>query len=128
MQGHTHTFTNISNKAIGCAIEVHRHLGPGLLESAYGNCYAHEFTLQGVPFKKEFPIPVDFKGLKIDCGYRADFLVADRLIVELKATVGIKPVHQAQLLTYMKLANVKQGLLINFNVELLKDGLYSFVL
>ena len=121
-------FEERSNRVIGCAIEVHRVLGPGLLESTYEQCLARELDLVGVGFKLQWALPVDYKGLRLDCRYRVDVLVEDQLIVELKAVDKVSRVHQAQLLTYMKLAKIPIGLLINFNVPLLKDGLQRFVL
>ncbi|HUL74428.1 MAG TPA: GxxExxY protein [Vicinamibacterales bacterium] len=108
---------------IGSAIEVHRALGPGLLESAYEACLAHELTLRGVPFERQVPVPVTFKGTRLDCGYRVDFIVADDVIVELRSVDHLLPVHQAQVITYLRLLEVSQGLLINFNVTRLVDGL-----
>ena len=122
------TFSELSNRVIGCAIEVHRVLGPGLLESTYQQCLAHELSLNGIRFRSEHPLPVEYKGTRLDCGYRIDLLVEDEIILELKSVEQLKGIHEAQLLTYMKLARVKQGFLINFNVELLKNGLKSFVL
>ena len=121
-------FDDLSRTVIGCAIEVHRELGPGLLESAYEQCLAHELRLKGIPFEPQKVLPVDYKGVLIDCGYRLDLLVDGRLIVELKAVAAVEPIHEAQLLTYLKLAKVKTGLLIIFNVPLLKDGIKRFVL
>jgi GxxExxY protein len=121
-------FDKLSNRVIGCALEVHRALGPGLLESAYEQCLAHELSLAGINFRLQVPVAVEYKGIKIDCGYRIDMLINDELIVELKSVERIVPIHQAQLLTYMKLAEVKVGLLINFNVEILKAGIKRFVL
>ncbi|NLW47342.1 MAG: GxxExxY protein [Firmicutes bacterium] len=121
-------FDALSNRVIGCAIEVHRHLGPGLLESAYMQCLAHEFTVNGIKFEIEKPLSVEYKGIRLDCGYRIDLLVENELIVELKAVEETLGIHEAQLLTYMKLAGIPVGLLINFNVERLKDGLKRFVL
>ena len=121
-------FDELSNRVIGCAIEVHRALGPGLLESAYERCLAQEFSLAGIPFKTQWPLPVEYKGLNLDCGYRADFLVDEALIVELKSVDKILGIHEAQMLTYMKLARVRVGLLINFNVPVLKKGIRRFVL
>ena len=121
-------FDQISNQVIGCALEVHRVLGPGLLESTYEQCLAHELSLAGISFKLQLPLPVKYKGIKLDCGYRIDLLVNDELIVELKSVDQIMGIHQAQLLTYMKLSGVKVGLLINFNVEMLKSGIKRFVL
>jgi GxxExxY protein len=121
-------FDDLSNKVIGCALEVHRHLGPGLLESAYAQCVAHELSIAGIPFELERPIPVNYKGKRLDCGFRADIMVDDSLIVELKSVQELLPIHEAQLLTYMKLAGVRIGLLMNFNVRVLKDGLKRMVL
>jgi len=121
-------FDELSNRVIGCAIEVHRVLGPGLLESTYEQCLAHELHLAGIAFRLQHPLPVDYKGVKLDCGYRVDILVEDTLIVELKSVEEIKGIHEAQLLTYMRLARVKIGLLINFNVKVLRTGLKRFVL
>ena len=121
-------FSDLSNKVIGCAIEVHKALGPGLLESAYQQCLCHELRLNDIDFNVEKPLPVNYKGCRLDCGYRIDILVEDEIILELKSVEKLKAIHEAQILSYMKLANVKQGFLINFNVTLLKDGLKSFVL
>lgn len=111
-------FDELSKRVIGCALEVHKHLGPGLLESTYEQCLAHEFKLQGFLFKMQHPLPVEYKGIKLDCGYRIDLFVEDSLIVELKSVEKMLPIYQAQLLTYMKLAGISTGLLINFNVKL----------
>jgi|SRR5690348_17144339 len=108
---------------IGAAIEVHKQLGPGLLESTYEECLCHELNLRGIQFQRQLDLPVLYKGLKLDCGYRLDLLVEDRVVVELKAVEQILPVHEAQLLTYLHLAHKPVGLLINFNVPLLKDGI-----
>jgi len=121
-------FDELSKAVIGCAIEVHRELGPGLLESAYEQCLAHELRLKAIPFTLQKAMPVEYKGVLIDCGYRLDLLVDGRLIVELKAVAAVEPIHQAQILTYLKLAKLKTGLLINFDVPLLKDGIKRFVL
>lgn len=109
-------FDDLSNRVIGCAIEVHRQLGPGLLESAYEQCLAHELNRHGISFQLQQPQPVQYEDIRLDCGYRVDILVENDLIVELKSVDEIKGIHQAQLLTYMKLSGVKVGLLINFNV------------
>lgn len=122
------TFSDLSNRIIGCAIEVHKHLGPGLLESAYQQCLAHELHLNSIPYQAEVPLPVEYKGSKLDCGYRMDIVVDNSIILELKSVESIHPIHEAQILSYMKLAKLKQGFLINFNVQLLKKGLKSFVL
>jgi GxxExxY protein len=121
-------FSELSNRVIGCAIEVHRVLGPGLLESTYEQCLAHELKLSGIHFLLQHPLPVDYKGLRLDCGYRVDVLVENQIILELKSVEQLLGIHEAQLLTYMKLAGIRQGFLINFNVKRLKDGLKSFVL
>jgi len=121
-------FDELSRRVIGCALEVHRELGPGLLESAYGQCLAHELTLKGIPFELQKAMPVDYKGVQIDCGYRVDLLVDGKIVLELKAVVAFEPIHEAQILTYMKLAKVRTGLLINFNVPLLRHGIQRFVL
>ena len=121
-------FDTLSNHVIGCAIEVHRVLGPGLLESTYEQCLAHEFGQAGIDFKLQQALPVQYKGIRLDCGYRVDVLVQDKLILELKSVDAILGIHQAQLLTYMKLAGIKIGLLINFNVPRLKAGIRRFVL
>ena len=121
-------FDELSNKVLGCALEVHRELGPGLLESAYEQCLAYELNRAKVPFKLQVDLPVEYKQIKLDCGYRMDLLVDDRLIVELKSVDLLLKVHEAQILTYMKLAKVRVGLLINFNVDVLKKGIKRFVL
>ena len=121
-------FDDLSNRVIGCAIRVHRELGPGLLESTYEQCVAYELIQSGIPFKIQQPIPVVYKQIKLDCGYRVDLLVEDRLIVELKSVEQLLKIHEAQVLTYMKLANIRIGLLINFNIQMLKKGIKRFVL
>ncbi|MFO7601606.1 MAG: GxxExxY protein [Candidatus Desulfacyla sp.] len=121
-------FDELSIRVIGCAIEVHRHLGPGLLESAYEQCFAYELRIKSMPFKLQYPVPVEYKGVKLDCGYRVDLIVDDRLIVELKSVEKLLPIHEAQLLTYMKLCDISIGLLINFNVKYLKSGIKRMVL
>ena len=118
----------LTEAIIAAAIEVHREMGPGLLESSYRICLCRELTLRGIEFKPEVPIPITYKGAKLDAGYRIDLLVADTVIVELKAIEKILPVHEAQLLTYMKLRGKRVGLLINFNVPLLKQGITRRVL
>ena len=118
----------LTSKIIGAAIEVHKALGPGLLESAYQSCLATELTLRHIPFEREKPLPVNYKGELVECGYRLDFLVEGKVVVELKAVDGIHPVHEAQLLTYLKLTGCRVGLLINFNVPVLKDGITRRVL
>lgn len=118
----------LTERVIGCAIEVHRALGPGLLESTYQQCLIHELKLNGIPFQSEKPIPVEYKGIRLDCGYRIDVLVDSCLILELKSVEEIAPIHKAQLLTYMKLSGIRTGLLINFNVRRLIDGIERFKL
>ncbi len=115
-----------TGRIIGCAIEVHRVLGPGLLESTYQQCMAHELSLNGIPFQLEHPMPVQYKKVRLDCGYRIDLLVDKQLILELKAVETLTGVHQAQLLTYMKLSGIKTGSLINFHVKRLTEGIQRF--
>jgi GxxExxY protein len=121
-------FSELSQKVLGCAIEVHRVLGPDLLESTYQQCLARELHINSIAFKLEHPLPVEYKGIRLDYGYRIDVLVEDKLILELKAVDELKGIHEAQLLTYLKLSGIKQGFLLNFNVKKLKDGMKSFVL
>lgn len=113
---------------IGAAIEVHRHLGPGLLESAYRRCLVHELRLREVPVASEVSLDLEYKGLLVPASYRLDLLVADRVIVEVKAVDKTTPIHEAQLLTYLRLSGRKAGLLLNFKVKLLKDGITRRVL
>jgi GxxExxY protein len=113
---------------VSSAIEVHRQLGPGLLESAYEECLCHELHLRGVHFRRQIPLPLIYKGLLLDCKYQIDLLVEEKVVVELKAIEKILPVHEAQLLTYLKLAHKRVGLLINFNVPVLRDGIVRRVL
>lgn len=117
-----------SKKIIGAAIEVHRHLGPGLLESAYKYCLCHEFGLQSIPYCQEVWMPLEYKGLLAEKAYRVDVLVAGNVVIETKAVEKIEPVHEAQLLTYLRLSKLWLGLLINFNVPVLKDGIKRMVL
>ena len=117
----------VTKPVIGFAIEVHRALGPGLLESAYEECLCYELAQQGLPFARQVPLPVRYKDVKLDCGYRIDLLVDDLVIVELKAIESLSPIHEAQLLTYLKLAGKRVGLLINFNVPVLKEALKRIV-
>ncbi len=117
----------ITETVIGAAIEVHRFLGPGLLESAYERCLAFELAGSGLQVESQKPLPVVYKDVHLDCGYRLDLLVEDKVIVELKAVDELAPIHQAQLLSYLKLSGCKVGLLINFNVPLLKDGIRRVV-
>ncbi|HTC91841.1 MAG TPA: GxxExxY protein [Terriglobales bacterium] len=113
---------------IAAAIEVHRHLGPGLLESAYEECLCHELHLRNIPFGRQIPLPVEYKGVQLDCSYRIDLLVNEEVILELKAVEKILPVHEAQLLCYLRLMNKRIGLLINFCVPVLKDGIVKRIL
>jgi GxxExxY protein len=117
----------ISEAIIGAAIEVHKALGPGLLESAYDTCLAYELAEQGWPGESQLTLPLTYKGLSLDAGYRLDLLVAKRVIVEVKSVEHLLPVHQAQLMSYLKLSGCKLGLLLNFNVGLLKHGLVRIV-
>lgn len=121
-------FDELSNKVIGLAIEVHRELGPGLLENTYKQCLAYELSQAEINFQIEVELPVRYKNILISCGYRIDLLIENKLIIELKSVDKILPVHKAQLLTYMRLANIKIGLLMNFNEKILKDGIERFVL
>ena len=117
----------LTEKVIGCAIEVHRSLGPGLLESAYQRCMLFELRKQGLAVETEVPMPVNYKGEIMDCGYRIDMLVEKSLIVELKAVEALLPIHEAQILSYMKLSGIRIGLLVNFHQSRLVDGLKRFV-
>ncbi len=121
-------FDSLSNRVIGCALEVHRHLGPGLLESAYEECLAYELQVAGLAFSRQVDLPVTYKGLRLDCCYRMDVVVENTLLLELKSVEALLPIHEAQLLTYMKLSGLKTGLLMNFNERYLKDGLKRMVL
>lgn len=113
----------ITRKIIGAAIEVHKHLGPGLLESAYEECLCCELDLRGIKFQRQVPLPLNYKCIKLDCGYRMDLLVEDKVVVELKTVEAIAPIHEAQMLTYLKLRDIRLGLIINFNVRLLVEGI-----
>lgn len=119
---------DLTDKIIGAAIEVHKILGPGLLESAYQVCMEHESTLRNIPFERLVKLPLNYKGIDLDAGYVIDLVYDKRVIVELKAVEKVIPVHEAQLLTYMRLTGIRVGLLINFNVPVLKDGIYRRVL
>ena len=118
----------LTDKIIGAAIEVHKVLGPGLLESSYQVCLEHESTLRKLPFEHKVKLPVNYKGIELDAGYEIDIIYDKRVIVELKAVERVIPVHEAQLLTYMRLTGIRVGLLVNFNVPVLKDGIYRRVL
>jgi GxxExxY protein len=119
--------SHVAEAVIGCALEVHTQLGPGLMESAYRQCLAHELKVLGLAYRPEVAIPVLYKGVPLDCGYRADFVVANTLLLEIKSVAQLLPVHSAQTLTYLKLARVEQALLLNFNVARLKEGIKSFL-
>jgi len=119
---------DLTNRIIGHAIEVHKNLGPGLLESAYEACLCHEFSDAGIDFKRQVPITVDYKGEKVDCAFRADLIVEDEVLLELKASDRLHQIHEAQLLTYLKLSGLKKGLLMNFNTTLLKNGIKRMVI
>lgn len=116
----------LTEKIIGCAIEVHKRLGPGLLESAYEECLSYELKCIGLKIDRQVAVPVVYKDIKLECGYRIDILVENTVIIELKSIDAFAPVHEAQILTYMKFAQKTLGLLINFNVTLLKDGLKRY--
>ncbi len=113
----------LSSMVIGCAIKVHKSLGPGLLESAYETCLNHELRKTGLKVEKQKPLPLIYEGQRLEIGYRVDFLIEDRLVVEIKAVELLHSVHLAQVITYLKLSDCKLGLLINFNVTLVKDGI-----
>ena len=118
----------LTSDIIGAAIEVHIALGPGLLESAYEVCLADELNRRGIDFERQVELPVAFKGRQLDCGYRLDFMVEDSVIVELRCVERIMPIHEAQILTYLRLARKQAGLLINFSVRMLRDGIVRKVL
>lgn len=118
----------LTQKIIGCAIEVHKHLGPGLLESAYEECLCFELHQEGLSFERQKPVPIVYKEIKLECGYRLDVLVENEVIIEIKSVDSISPLHQAQVLTYLKFSNKRLGLLLNFNVKMLKDGIRRFIL
>lgn len=127
-QGDAGRFADRSDEVIGGCIEVHRHLGPGLLESAYERCLAHELSLCGMRVERQRSIPIAYKGVELDCGYRLDLLIEDRIVVEVKAVEALLPVHTAQALTYLKLTGFPVALLVNFNVPVLKQGLRRLTL
>ncbi|MBK9291009.1 MAG: GxxExxY protein [Bacteroidetes bacterium] len=118
----------ITEKIIGCAIEVHRHLGPGLLESAYEECLFYELVNAGLEVKKQRALPLVYKDIRLDAGYRIDLLVENTVIIEIKSVDAFAEIHKAQLMTYMKLADIKVGLLLNFNVTRMKDGIVRWVI
>jgi GxxExxY protein len=111
----------------GAATEVHREVGPGLLESAYEECLCRELSLRGLSFQRQVPLPVTYKGVKLDCGYKLDLVVEDKVVLELKSVKAIDPIHEAQLLTYFRLSGKQVGLLMNFNTVLMKDGIKRLV-
>jgi GxxExxY protein len=113
---------SLTEKVIGAAIEVHPGLGPGLLESAYEECLCHELHLRGIPFRRQVSLPVTYKGVNLDCGYRIDVIAEDEIILELKCVEHVLPLHEAQLLSYMKMANKRVGLILNFHVATLVRG------
>ena len=121
-------YEELSEQILGAAIEVHRQLGPGLLESTYEECLCHELQLRGIAFRRQVPLPVVYKGVKLDCGYRIDLIVEDKIIVELKAVADLPVVAEAQLLTYLRLSGKRVALLINFNSSVLKNGIIRRVL
>jgi GxxExxY protein len=118
----------LSEKVIGFAIDVHRSLGPGLLESAYEECLCFELRSHAIPFRRQAPLPVVYKSVKLECGYRMDIVVENRLVVEVKTVEKLMPIHDAQLLTYLKLSGIRAGLLLNFNTPVLKNGIKRLVL
>ena len=117
----------LSNKIIGAAIEVHKTLGPGLLESAYEECLSHELGLRGLSYERQKPLPVKYKGQQLDCGYRLDIVADHAIILELKSCEKIEPIHKAQLLTYLRLSGLQLGLLLNFNMPVMRDGIVRMV-
>ena len=121
-------FEELTGKIRSAAFEVHRHLGPGLLESAYEECLCHELHLRGISFQRQVSLPVVFKNVRLQCGYKLDIVVEDQVVLELKYVECVLPIHEAQLLTYLKLSKKKVGLLMNFNVPLMKNGIIRFVL
>jgi GxxExxY protein len=117
----------LSSRIIGAAIEVHKTLGPGLLESAYEECLSHEFSFRNFSFDRQKSLPLIYKGKKLDCGYRLDMVVENAIILELKSCEKIEPIHKAQLLTYLKLSGLHLGLILNFNTTLMRDGIVRIV-
>ena len=118
----------LTEKIIGFAIEVHRQLGPGLLESAYEECLCFELDQAGLAFRRQVSLPVIYKSVRLDCGYRLDIVAENQVIIELKTVERLIPIHEAQLLTYMKLSGIRTGLLLNFNTAILKDGIHRLML
>ena len=121
-------FENLSKEIIGAAIEVHKILGPGLLESAYEECLCYELGNRGLKYERQKPIPVVYKEIKLECGYRVDIIIENQILVELKSVDAINPIHEAIVLTYLQFSTIRVGLLINFNVTQLKNGIKRFVL
>ncbi len=121
------TDSDLTHAVIGAAIEIHRALGPGLLEAVYEECLARELTLRAIPFERQKPVPLVYKDLKLECGYRLDLLVAGRIVVEIKAVETLAPIHESIMLTYLRLSGCKLGLLINFHTPVLKDGIKRYV-
>jgi GxxExxY protein len=119
----TERLWDLSEQVLRACIEVHRHLGPGLLESAYEQCLCHELSLTGLSFERQRPLPVTYKGVTLDCGYRLDVVVEEKLVLELKAVDRLLSIHQAQVLTYLKLTGLDVGLLVNFNTPVLRSGI-----
>ena len=122
------SINQLTYEVIGASIEVHRKLGPGLLESAYRRCLRRELMLRGIPYRKEYPLPLEYKGIRLECGYRVDILVGGVVAVEVKSVQALAPIHDAQLLTYLRLGGWRVGLLINFNVVVLKDGIHRKIM
>jgi len=120
-------YEELSGAIIGAAIEVHQGLGPGLLESAYEECLCYELSARQIAFQRQLELPVTYKGIRLDCGFRIDMMVENKIILELKSVEALQPIHEAQMLTYLKLSNRKLGLLINFNVIVLKDGIKRII-
>ena len=120
-------FSECTYGIVGAAIEVHRRLGPGLLESAYESCLCRELSLRGLEFQRQLAVPIEYRGLQLDCVYRLDLIVDRSVVVEVKALAKVLPIHLAQVLTYLKLTNYRLGLLINFNVEVLRNGVYRII-
>ena len=118
----------LTHQVIGAAIEVHRELGPGLLESAYEHCLCHELTTIGIPFRRQVDLPVTYKGTKIDAGYRIDLVIGNQLVIEIKTVQALAPIHEAQLLTYLRLSGIRKGLLLNFHTPVLKNGIKRMIL
>lgn len=121
-------FEELTEKIIGAAIEVHKELGPGLLENVYSECLSYELYRNNLNFKREVDLPVKYKDKIMDCKYRLDFIIEDKVIIELKSVESLLKIHEAQLITYLKLSNIKLGLLINFNTDFLKNGIKRIIL